>query len=517
MDATGNTEDDEFARLLAQLNGTTEPEPAAATPFTHEPSTPPASAVPPAPAFTMPTAPAAAPVPTFAAATPAAPPAFATPPAPEVPQTPVAPAFGAAAPYPPRVERPAAPAFDASSVAFGAPTFPGLPTPPADVAPVVPPLPRAPELMGADELAAPPRPAAPLFDPAPALVDPPSDSALPAPGTVRPQFEPPQFEPPQTFASGPSTPAAPAPVAPSPFASAPAPSAPALFAPEPSAPAAPFVPTSSDAPGLGAYAPGTPSFSAPAPSAPAPSAPASGGPAPAVPTGVTPPPGRPPLDFASVLATPVGVDDDARAASALRLGSPAADDDDEPDIARPTTAEKIGLALAVLVAPIGLIVGVVAAVRSSQRRGWVIGIIRASIAIAAVLSVVIGIGGYYEYTQFKLQQAHDEIAASSATFCSTIKANPSMAQLPTFGWPAVGASIPDSLKAMQAYEDRWTKLAAASPAGIKPGVTRVAEQAKKIVDAVNVARTVDDAANVAAISAVASSSGVPEWYSEYCR
>jgi hypothetical protein len=241
-------------------------------------------------------------------------------------------------------------------------------------------------------------------------------------------------------------------------------------------------------------------------------------PAPATPTAATPPPaGRAPLDFASVLATPVGADDDARAASALRLGSPVGDDDDEPDIGRATTGEKIGLALAVLVAPIGLVVGVVAAVRSAQRRGWVIGLVRASIAIAAVLSVAIGIAGYYEYTQLKLQQAHDEIAASSATFCSTIKANPSMAQLPTFGWPAVAASIPDSLKAMQAYEDRWTKLAAASPAGIKPGVARVAAQAKKIVDAVTVARTIDDPANVAAISAVASSSGVPEWYAEYCK
>jgi len=31
-----------------------------------------------------------------------------------------------------------------------------------------------------------------------------------------------------------------------------------------------------------------------------------------------------------------------------------------------------------------------------------------------------------------------------------------------------------------------------------------------------VARTVDDASNVAAMSSVASSSGVPEWHSDYC-
>ena len=69
---------------------------------------------------------------------------------------------------------------------------------------------------------------------------------------------------------------------------------------------------------------------------------------------------------------------------------------------------------------------------------------------------------------------------------------------------------------MQAYEDRWTKLAKVSPAGIKADVTRVAAAAKKIVDAVTVSRTVDDASNVAVMSSVASSSGVPGWYSTYC-
>jgi hypothetical protein len=146
----------------------------------------------------------------------------------------------------------------------------------------------------------------------------------------------------------------------------------------------------------------------------------------------------------------------------------------------------------------------------------VVGIVRASIAIAAVLTVAMGIGGYFEYTQIKKQQAHDQIAAASAAFCATIKANPSMDQLPTLGWPGVAASIPDSLKAMQAYEDRWTKLAKISPAGAKPGVTRVAAEAKKIIDSVTESRTVDDASNVAVMSSVASSSGVPEWHSEYC-
>jgi len=225
---------------------------------------------------------------------------------------------------------------------------------------------------------------------------------------------------------------------------------------------------------------------------------------------------RPPLDFASLLSTPVGADDDARsAASALRFGS-GASDDDEVDLARSTAGEKLGLVLAVLIAPLGLIVGIVAAARSANRRGWVIGMVRASIAIAAVLTVVLGVVGYYGYTQFKQQQLHDQTVAASAAFCAALKADPTMYQLPTFGWPAVAASIPDSLKAMQAYEDRWTKLAQVSPPGIKADVTKVATAAKGIIDSVNVSRTIDDASNISAMSEVASSSGVPAWHSQYC-
>ena len=418
MDAMDTAEPDEFARLLAQLN---EP-PTAPAPTTPEPAAP-VFAPLPAPAMPAPAMPA-----------PAMPP-------PGAAQTPVAPAFGVATPYPAGAPV-VAPVFAPAPL-----TFPAVAPIPAPVAPELPPVPRAPELMGADELAAPPRSLPPLYDAAPPLVTPP------------PQEAPAAYAPP---------PEAAAPVAPAPAPLAPAPAAaPPQVAPVASAPQ-----------------------QAPAP--------------------------RAPLDFASLLTTPVGGDDVSRGAAAPLSFASAQADDDEPDLGRSTWGERIGLVLAILIAPIGLIVGIVAAVRSAGRRGWVVGIVRASIAIAAVLTVVLAIGGYYEYTQFKQQQAHDQVAASSAAFCAALKADPSMDQLPTFGWPAVAASIPDSLKAMQAYEDRWTKLAKVSPSGIKPGVTRVAAAAKKIIDSVTVARTVDDASNVAVMSSVASSSGVPAWHSEYC-
>lgn len=446
MDAMDTDEPDEFARLLAQLNATPAPAPVDAAPAAAPPEPAlPVFAPPPAPAMPAPVMPAPVmPAPVMPA--PVMPSPAAVPPT--AAQISVAPAFGAAAPYPTLAVAPVAPVAP-DPVAPAPLTFPTVAPLPVDVAPVAPPLPRAPELMGADELAAPPR-SLPAYDDVPPLVSPPAFDAPPAYDPPPAYHAPSAQQPPQAFSPPPSAPA-----------------------PSPSPVAAPAA------------------VPAPAP--------------------------RAPLDFASLLSTPAGADGDARASGApLTFASGPQNDDDEPDLGRSTAGEKIGLVLAILVAPIGLIVGIVAAIRSANRRGWVVGIVRASIAIAVVFTVVLGIGGYFGYTQFKLQQAHDQTAAASAAFCAAIKATPSMDQLPTFGWPAVAASIPESLKAMQAYEDRWVKLAKVSPAGIKPGVTRVAAAAKKIIDSVTVARTVDDASNVATMSSVASSSGVPEWHSEYC-
>ena len=384
-----------------------------------------------------------------------------------VPPTPVAPAFGATAPFPPlavesALESAASPAASPAVVPHPI-VFP--PGPAVFAAPVAAaPVARAPELMGADELAAPPRPFPPPAEDAPALVAPPA------------------FDPPS---SPPSTP----------------PVLPAAVVPPVAAPAA-AAPSGAPAPSV------TPPGSAP----PAQAAPAAS-PAPAAPPSA--PAARAPLDFATLLATPVDADASSRSAAPLIFGS-GPTGDDEPDIARSTLGERIGLVLAILIAPLGLIVGIVAAAGSVRRRGWVVGIVKATIAIGAVLTVVIAIGGYFGYTQLRQQQEHDQTAAASTAFCTALKADPSMYQLPTFGWPAVAASIPDSLTAMQAYEDRWTKLAKVSPAGIKPDVTKVAAAAKKIIDSVTVARTVNDASNVAVMSSVASASGVPGWRSEYC-
>jgi hypothetical protein len=228
------------------------------------------------------------------------------------------------------------------------------------------------------------------------------------------------------------------------------------------------------------------------------------------------PPAVAQTDFALLLTAPVPAPSGTGSNSSSPFGIGTAGSD-EPDIGRSTVGEKLTLLLAILLPPLGLLTGIIAAILSAQRRGWVIGMLRAAIAIGVILSVIAGIGGYIGFTALQQQQAHDRTAAASAAFCSTIKADPPMIHPPTFGWPAVATTISDSLAAMTAYQAKWTALAKASPPGIRSEVIKIATAATQIINSVTVGRTVDDAANIAVMTSAASASGVPGWYAEYCE
>jgi hypothetical protein len=311
---------------------------------------------------------------------------------------------------------------------------------------------RAPELMGADELAAPPRPFPPATTATPPLVQPP----VAVPSTVAPS---PVAPPHVVFTTD------------APAAAAPTPAALRAFAPPSIAPAAR---QNSEAAPVAA------------------------------------------LDFAALLTTPTTSPDPSSPSSVPLVGT-GVPIPDEPDIARSTVGERVILVLAVLIPPLGLIAALIGSLVSVRRRGWVVGVLKAALTIGIVLTVVVGVLGYVGYSLLRQQQAHDQTVAQSAAFCATIKANPTMVQLPDFGWPAVADSIPDSLTAMQAYEGRWTKLAAVSPDGVRREATTVAAAAQRIIDGVKLARTINDASNIAVMSQIASASGVPAWHANYCK
>ncbi|WP_284252342.1 hypothetical protein [Pseudolysinimonas kribbensis] len=188
---------------------------------------------------------------------------------------------------------------------------------------------------------------------------------------------------------------------------------------------------------------------------------------------------------------------------------------DEQQLARSTPLERILFALAFLVPPVGLIGSIIAAVRSSSRRGWVIGLLKAGMAVGVVFCIVAAGCAYAGYNVLRQQQAHDRVAAASAGFCAAINKDPTLGR-DDGGWPQPATSVPASLSAMQAFVDRWNALAKASPAGIRSKVATVAAAGSEVIKTVTAQRTVNDADNRSLVQSAVSSSGVRNWRSEYC-
>lgn len=186
------------------------------------------------------------------------------------------------------------------------------------------------------------------------------------------------------------------------------------------------------------------------------------------------------------------------------------------DLERSTVAEKLGLVLALLTGPIGLAVAIVNAVRSGRRRGWLIGVVRASLVLGVLSTIAAGIAGYTYWNIRADQIQHAETAAASAEFCAAAEADPTMVTPPTLGWPAPAASVGESIVLMQAWTDRWTALSATAPPGLRSGIELLAEKGQTIVDAVTQARAVDDAENQAQIAQAEGQAGVATWYTTYC-
>jgi hypothetical protein len=198
------------------------------------------------------------------------------------------------------------------------------------------------------------------------------------------------------------------------------------------------------------------------------------------------------------------------------FGGGTGDYEEPPDLDRTTAGEKAAFALAFLVPPVGLIGSIVAAAQSSRRRGWVHGLVRAALAISVVTTIAVSVAGAFAYKAFEDQRRHDALAAASTQFCATVAEQPDMITPPTFGFPAPGDSIPATLESIQAYVDKWNALAAVSPTGIRPDVSRVADAASEIQSTIETTRLVDNEANVANMSNVVGTTGIVAWASEYC-
>ncbi|MBN9606952.1 MAG: hypothetical protein J0G30_10105 [Actinomycetales bacterium] len=258
-------------------------------------------------------------------------------------------------------------------------------------------------------------------------------------------------------------------------------------------------------------------------------------PAPELPRGAAaggPPPADPPV----VVATPVEPDPGAIATrepapevfSGARAGDP--DPGTRGDLTgldgsaaehyarldRATVPEWIAFAAAFVLPPLGLIAGIAAAVVSSVRRGWVIRLDRATIVVAVVMSLVFGVAGWFGKQYLDEQAAFDETVAASAQWCQAMADNPDLADSPTFGWPAPGPTIAESITEVQTYIDSWTAIAEVAPSGVRPEVDKITAAAQDILNNIQTARLVDDASNIAVMESVRKNSGIPAYRETYC-
>lgn len=199
----------------------------------------------------------------------------------------------------------------------------------------------------------------------------------------------------------------------------------------------------------------------------------------------------------------------------LLPGGPSVDEVGDEELARSTIAERILFVLAFVLGPVGLVGSIVAAVRSERRRGWVIALVQAGVAVGVVFSILAGVGGYVGYEVLRQRQEHDRTAAASAAFCAAFAKDPTLSASDG-GWPQPAVSVAESITGMQAFVARWNAVGAVSPTGIRPGVVSIAAAGTEVIGSVNVQRTIDDTQNRQVIRSAVSASGVAGWRADYC-
>jgi hypothetical protein len=173
--------------------------------------------------------------------------------------------------------------------------------------------------------------------------------------------------------------------------------------------------------------------------------------------------------------------------------------------------------LAFLVAPLGLLAGIAAVLLGTRNNGFASGIAKAAIAIGAVLTLVLGVGGIGLNNLAQRQAAHDAVVASSVKWCAQLKSNPATLSSDTFGWPPLASTIPASITSMQTFENYWVDLVKVAPTGIRSDTQQVATSAQSIINSVQSTRVLDDANDVSAMQSVVAASGIPAWVNEYCK
>jgi len=179
--------------------------------------------------------------------------------------------------------------------------------------------------------------------------------------------------------------------------------------------------------------------------------------------------------------------------------------------------DVVALVLAVLIAPLGFVTGIVAAILSFRSRGYVDGLAKAAIVVSLILSLIGAAGGVVAGVSLQRQAREDGLRSSSAAMCTIIEQKPGVLTDAAFGWPAVDSTIPAYVAAVADYETWWTSVAASAPKQMTAQAQKVVTAAHAASERMVTSRVVDHDRDYADAKSVASVSTLPAWVTTYCR
>lgn len=191
---------------------------------------------------------------------------------------------------------------------------------------------------------------------------------------------------------------------------------------------------------------------------------------------------------------------------------------DRPDSAKPRTSvlEWIGLVLAVIAPPLGLLVTIAARAITRYRHHWTTTVAKAATVISIVLTVALAIGAVAYSIVSEKDAAAARVIAAAQPLCDGLAETPGVLELEAYGWPTDIAPIADTLAGMKTYQTHWQQLADVAPASVKVGTAAIADQAAILVTAVESTQAINRSGNLATMKAVTDVSGLPHFVATYC-
>jgi hypothetical protein len=180
---------------------------------------------------------------------------------------------------------------------------------------------------------------------------------------------------------------------------------------------------------------------------------------------------------------------------------------------RTSVLEWIGLVLAVIAPPLGLLITIAARIITRYRHHWTTTVAKAATVISIVLTVLLAAGAVAYSIVAEKDAAAARVVAAAQPLCDGLAETPGVLDLEAYGWPT---EVADTVTAMKAYQARWQQLADLAPASAKDSTQAIADQAGILVTAVETSQAINRSGNLATMKSVTDVSGLPQYVTTYC-